>query len=84
MKRMKRILNVTEFKAKCLSCLKEIEETGATITITRRGRNIAVVGPAKRHALKSLAGRFKGRMRISGDIVKANTAGRWDVVRSRE
>ena len=44
--RMKeRVLNATGFKAKCLACLGEIEPSREPITITNRGRSVAVLGP---------------------------------------
>ena len=32
-----RVIGATEFKAKCLALLDEIEEHGGTITVTKRG-----------------------------------------------
>ena len=63
-----RVVSATEFKAKCLAILDEIENRGESITITRRGRPVAVVGPAKKKAWKSPKDRFAGRVRIVGDI----------------
>ena len=37
------IIGATEFKAKCLALLDEIEDQGGTITVTKRGRPAAVV-----------------------------------------
>jgi prevent-host-death family protein len=45
-----RVVSATEFKAKCLALLDEIEQRGGPITITRRGRPVAVLGPAKKKA----------------------------------
>jgi prevent-host-death family protein len=42
-----RVLSASEFKAKCLAYLSEIERSGEAITITRRGRPVAVLGRAK-------------------------------------
>ena len=64
-----RVLSATDFKAKCLACLSEIENTGEPITITRRGQPVAVLGPAKRRAIKSPVGAWAGKGRIVGDIV---------------
>jgi prevent-host-death family protein len=75
-----RVLSATEFKAKCLACLAEIEKDGEPITITKRGRPVAVLGPAKIKALKSPAGSWAGRARIVGDIV--NTHIFWEVAES--
>lgn len=74
-----RIVSATEFKAKCLSLLDEIEQTGAVITVTKRGRPVAVLGPTSKSAWKSPRDSWKGRMRILGDIV--NTDHLWEVAR---
>ena len=73
-----RVVSATEFKAKCLAFLHEIEEHGGTITVTKRGRRIATVGPAKK-AWKSSKDILKGKVKIVGDIV--NTDFEWDCVR---
>ena len=41
------VVTATEFKAKCLSLLDEIEQRGTAITVTRRGRPVAVLGPRR-------------------------------------
>jgi prevent-host-death family protein len=41
-----RVVTATEFKAKCLALLDEIDEKGGTMTVTKRGRPVATVGPA--------------------------------------
>jgi prevent-host-death family protein len=73
-----RVVNATEFKAKCLVFLDEIQERGEIITITRRGRPVAVLGPAKKTAWKSPRNSLAGRGEIVGDIV--NTNWEWDVM----
>lgn len=75
-----RIVSATEFKAKCLGLLDEIEEGGEPITITRRGRPVAVLGPAKKKAFKSPANMWAGKIRIVGDIVNGDPD-LWDVAR---
>jgi prevent-host-death family protein len=74
-----RVVNATEFKARCLAFLDEIEQRGETITITRRGRPVAVLGPARKDAWKSPRNSFAGKIEIVGDIVNADTSGLWDV-----
>ncbi len=76
-----RIVNVTEFKAKCLAMLDEIGEHGGRITITRRGRPLATVGPVERVAWKSPEGTWAGRITLPADLVEADTSELWDVVR---
>jgi len=64
-----KVVSVTEFKAKCLALLDEVETSGESITVTRRGRPCAVVGPAKNKKVKSLRNMLAGRAEIVGDIV---------------
>ena len=75
-----RAVTATEFKAKCLSILKEIEETGGSITVTRRGHPVAVLKPAVAvQGKKSFIGSWVGKGRIVGDIVNTDNAGLWDL-----
>jgi prevent-host-death family protein len=73
-------VSATEFKAKCLAYLDEIEQHGGPITITRRGRPVAVLGRAKRTAWKSPRNSLAGKVRIVGDIVNVDMSNLWDVV----
>jgi prevent-host-death family protein len=74
-----RVLSASEFKAKCLACLSEIEQFGEPITITKRGRPVAVLGPVKRPALKSSRGSWARRGRIVGDIIDTSDLITWEV-----
>jgi antitoxin (DNA-binding transcriptional repressor) of toxin-antitoxin stability system len=74
-----RVLSASEFKAKCLACLGEIEQFGEAITITRRGRAVAVIGPVKHSVRKSPRNSWARKGRILGDIVNGNTAALWEV-----
>jgi len=73
-------VSATEFKAKCLAYLDEIEQHGGPITITRRGRPVAVLGRAKRSAWKSPRNRWAGKVEIVGDIVNMDTSNLWECV----
>jgi antitoxin (DNA-binding transcriptional repressor) of toxin-antitoxin stability system len=73
------VLSASEFKAKCLACLSEIEQFGETITITRRGRPVAVLGPVRRAVRKSPRNSWAGKCQIVGDLVNGDTAALWDV-----
>jgi prevent-host-death family protein len=57
-----------EFKAKCLELMDRVAESGESIVITKRGRPVAVLTPV-RDPSKALAGFFKGKMTVAGDIV---------------
>jgi antitoxin (DNA-binding transcriptional repressor) of toxin-antitoxin stability system len=79
-----RVVNVTEFKAKCLAMLTEIGERGGTITITKRGRPIAKVGPPHRPAWKSPEGSLAGKVIFDDAILDADMSDLWDCVRDPE
>ena len=76
-----RAVSATEFKAKLFRYLDEIEQNGGSITITRRGRPVAVLQRAKKVAWKSPRNSWAGKIRIVGDIVNADTSGLWEVAR---
>lgn len=71
------VLSASEFKARCLACLTEIEQSGASITITRRGRPVAVLGPVKHRIAKSPRDSWKHKGRIQGDIESPSSS--WEV-----
>ncbi len=76
-----RVIAATEFKAKCLALLDEIEVQGGTITVTKRGRPVATVSAAKRPVRKSSAGILAGKVEITGDIVNFDTSELWEALR---
>ncbi len=72
-----KVVTVTEFKAKCLALLNEVGERGDTITITKRGRPLATVRPARRRAGKSLEGPWAGQF---DEVLEADTSELWEVI----
>jgi prevent-host-death family protein len=64
---MSRMIKASEFKAKCLALLDEVERTGETLVITKKGKPVAEVTPHK-PAKRSPLGVWKGRTEILGDI----------------
>jgi prevent-host-death family protein len=65
---MSRMIKASEFKAKCLALLDEVEETGDRLVITKKGKPVADVVPHK-PAKRNLIGLLKGRGEILGDII---------------
>ena len=57
-------MSVSEFKAKCLRLLRDVE----TVVITRRGRPVAEIVPPRK-AKRPLRGMWKDSVKILGDIV---------------
>jgi prevent-host-death family protein len=59
---------VTEFKAKCLRLLGEVQSKGACIVITKWGQPVARVERIE-DPKPRLKGTWKGHVKILGDIV---------------
>jgi len=80
-----RTVSATEFKAKCLALFDEVQQSGDSITITKRGLPVAVVSPPKRRARarKSSMNSLAGKVKIVGDIVNGDPY-LWNVVREAE
>ena len=74
----KHTVGVAEFKARCLELLEGVGTRGDEITVTKRGKPIAQIGPV-RGELPELKGMFAGRMKILGDIVNFNVADEWEL-----
>lgn len=65
-----RVVTVTEFKAKCLAILDEIDSQGGRVTVTRRGKPLAVVERPKPAKRESLIGRWEGILEFKGDLIE--------------
>ncbi|SRR6266567_2534637 len=76
-----RVVTATEFKAKCLALLDEVDEKGDSITVTKRGRPVATLQAIKRKPWKNPAGSWIGKVEIVGDIVNFETTHLWDALR---
>ena len=63
-----RTMKASEFKAKCLKLMDEVNENGGEIVITKNGKPVAKL-TAFRERPKSLFGIDQGRLKILGDIV---------------
>ena len=77
---MKKVV-VSEFKAKCIAFLREAQESGESILITRRGKPIARVDPVREVRSERPLGVFRGRMKVRGDLVYADTSDDWEALR---
>jgi prevent-host-death family protein len=75
-----RVVSATEFKAKCLALLNEVDDRGHTITVTKQGRPVAILQPVKKKSWKSPKGAWIGKVRIVGDIVEFDSARFWDAL----
>jgi antitoxin (DNA-binding transcriptional repressor) of toxin-antitoxin stability system len=64
-----KIVNVTDFKAKCLAMFDEIATTGESIRIIKHGKAIAEIFPAVETEKGYPQDSLKGTVQILADIV---------------
>jgi prevent-host-death family protein len=65
-----RMIKASEFKAKCLALVNEVERTGQGFVITKNGKPIAELVPHRpRKRKKNALGILKDRLFITGDII---------------
>jgi prevent-host-death family protein len=73
---------ISEFKAKCLALLDQVQKTKQPILVTRRGRPVAEVSPPKPKENRDWIGSMKGTSKILGDIISpATDEDDWEVLR---
>ena len=63
-----REIAISKFKATCLAVLEEVRRTGEPVRITRFGRPVAEVVPARAPKPASWLGSMAGAVEIVGDI----------------
>jgi antitoxin (DNA-binding transcriptional repressor) of toxin-antitoxin stability system len=74
------IVNATEFKAKCLEILDQVNRTGEVVTITKRGKVVAELRPPyDTKPRQSGRGSAIGKITILGDIVEPLDV-EWEVI----
>lgn len=68
---MGKMVSATEFKAKSLKLIDEMERSGEPLTITRRGKSSLTLSARKAGVQRpaSLIGCMKGSVKILGDII---------------
>jgi antitoxin (DNA-binding transcriptional repressor) of toxin-antitoxin stability system len=65
---MSRTITLSEFNAKCLALLDEVERTGDSLVIIKDGRPVAEVRPHNGPKPSPL-GIWKGQVTVKGDII---------------
>jgi prevent-host-death family protein len=76
---MSRMIKASEFKAKCLALMDEVERTGQSVVITKNGKPIAELSPYRQRE-RNLFGILEGRVSIVGDIISPVEA-EWDALK---
>jgi antitoxin (DNA-binding transcriptional repressor) of toxin-antitoxin stability system len=74
MKIEQKTITATEFKARCLKILDNLQPSG--LTILKRGKPIAKVVPLPDRNTKELIGSMKGKIKIRGNIFR--TGVKWN------
>jgi prevent-host-death family protein len=69
-------IGAAEFKARCLALLDRVSKTGRPLTITKRGKAVARLSPARPPKLRPL----KGSVLEQGDLV-ASIEADWEASR---
>jgi len=73
---------ISEFKAKCLALLQEVQKTKKPIRVTRFGRAVAEIVPPSAESPKDWLGSMQGDIEIVGDIVSPALAPEdWEALR---
>jgi prevent-host-death family protein len=75
----KRTVRASEFKAKCLALMDEVQRTGQSVVITKRGEPVADLVP-HRSAKPGARGILKDRLVIIGDIMSPIDV-EWDAMK---
>ena len=65
----KKTIAISEFKAKALALVSDVETTGQELVLTRRGVPVARVVPFAHPTSQKLGGSLKGKVEILGDLI---------------
>ncbi len=73
---------ISEFKAKCLALLEQVQKTKKPIRVIRFGKPVAEVVPPSPMPSADWIGSMKDTIEILGDIVSpANAESEWEALR---
>jgi prevent-host-death family protein len=77
-------MNASDFKAKCLAILDEVQSTGEPITILKHGRPVAQVVPPYQNENGYPQRELLGSIQIHGDVISpAIEASAWEAENPR-
>ena len=75
-----RTIAAGEFKNRCLALMDEVNETGQEILITKRGRPVSRLVPARK-STPVMRGRYRDVVKIVGDIMSpVEPPEAWDAI----
>lgn len=73
-----RSIQISEFKARCIESLHDVDRTRRPLIVTSRGKPIAVVEPVAR---ERTLGTLEGECVIHGDLVAQDFDQEWEMNR---
>ena len=76
---MTKIIKASEFKAKCLALMDEVERTGQGVVITKNGKPVAELVPHRKRK-KNARGILTDSLFITGDIISPIDV-EWDALK---
>jgi len=78
-------MKATDFKAHCLQVMDEVARTGQPVTITKRGKPVARIVPAREEA-KDIFGALKGSVTVTdpNDDLIDPVEVEWEVIEGTE
>ena len=80
---MKKTIGASEFKTRCLKLIDQVHDTGQPLTITKRGKIVAVLQPAGDEDLKPWL-KLRGKVTYYKDPFKpAVDPSEWDALRKK-
>ncbi len=75
-----RSMNASDFKARCLALLEEVQRTGEVITILKRGKPMACLTPVREVTSGFPQDALKGTVKILGYVVEpVLSSSDWDL-----
>lgn len=75
-------ITISRFKARCLALMAEVQEKGEPLLVTKHGRPLVHVVPARDGKGKGWIGCMQGTGRIVGDVVEpVSPQEEWDIHR---
>jgi prevent-host-death family protein len=72
----KRQMQISNFKAKCIATVREVERSGTSVVITLRGEPLVVVEPISR---RRQLGALRGEAVFCCDLVATDFASEWEM-----
>ena len=75
-------IGVSQFKARCIALLKQVQETGEGLLVTHRGQPLARIEPVLALPSRARLGALRHLGTVRGDLVNSDFADEWEMEQS--